>query len=183
MSQITVREVDRYKAAKARERATLDASRAKGEKNVPVGLSANTVNKTITRLAQILEVAVEYGMIPANPARRKRRRLKSTRPRRAFVQPEQLMALLETAESYLQGRGRPLLATLAGAGLRIQEALDLERRNVNLARGTLTIDSSKTEAGIRVVDLIPARRDELALWLDRPAVQGADRPRFPDAQR
>lgn len=167
VSQITVREVDRYKAAKARERGALDARRAKGEKNLPLGLSANTVNKTITRLAQILEVAVEYGMIPANPARGRRRRLKSTRPRRGFVQPEQLMALLEAAESYLQGRGRPLLATLAGAGLRIQEALDLERQNVNLARGTLAIDSSKTEAGVRVVDLTPALRDELALWLDR----------------
>ena len=94
LSEITVREVDRYKAAKARERATLDARRSSGEKRVPLGLSANTTNKTLVRLAQILEVAVEYGMLPGNPARGRRRRLKSTRPRRAFVQPEQLMALL-----------------------------------------------------------------------------------------
>jgi integrase len=50
------------------------------------------------------------------------------------VQPEQLMALLEAAESYLHGRRRPMLATLAGTRLRIQEALDLQRRHVNLAR-------------------------------------------------
>ena len=167
LSEITVREVDRYKAAKARERAALDARRAAGEKRVPLGLSANTTNKTLVRLAQILEVAVEYGMLPGNPARGRRRRLKSTRPRRAFVQPEQLMALLEAAESYLHGRGRPMLATLAGTGLRIQEALDLQRRHVNLARGTLTVERSKTDAGVRVVDLTPALRDELALWLDR----------------
>ncbi len=154
-------------AAKARERAALDARRSAGEKRVPLGLSANTTNKTLVRLAQILEVAVEYGMLPGNPARGRRRRLKSTRPRRGFVQPEQLMALLEASESYLHGRERPLLATLAGTGLRIQELLDLQRRHVNLARGTLTVERSKTDAGVRVVDLTPALRDELALWLDR----------------
>ena len=83
------------------------------------------------------------------------------------MQPEQLLALLEASESYLHGRGRPLLATLAGTGMRIQEVLDLERRHVNLARGTLAVERSKTDAGVRIVDLTPALRDELALWLDR----------------
>jgi integrase len=119
LSAITVREVDRYKVAKARESV----------------LGAATINKTITQLAQILELAVEYGTIPANPARGRRRRLKTEKPRRTFVQPEQLMILLEAAEPLLSRRGRPLLATLAGAGLRIEEALTLERRNVNLAQG------------------------------------------------
>ena len=44
LSQITIAEVDRYRAAKVREGV----------------LSATSINKTITRLAQILEVAVEY---------------------------------------------------------------------------------------------------------------------------
>ena len=38
---------------------------------------------------------------------------------------------------------------------------------MNLARGTLTVERSKTDAGVRVVDLTPALREELALWLDR----------------
>ena len=42
LSVITVREVDRYKRHKARERASLDARRAAGDKDVPRGLSANT---------------------------------------------------------------------------------------------------------------------------------------------
>ena len=154
LSEITIQEVDRYKQAKAREGV----------------LSANSVNKTITRLSQILAVAVEYELLPANPAAGKRRRLKGTRPRRAFVEPEQLMALLDAASekpALLGGRGRPLLAVLAGAGLRIGEALELQRRHVNIPRGTLTVEASKTEAGRRVVDLTPALREELALWLDR----------------
>src|SRR5262249_3971240 len=48
-----------------------------------------------------------------------------------------------------------------------EEALSLERQHINLARGTLAVVDSKTAAGVRVVDLTPALREELALWLDR----------------
>ncbi len=166
LSQITVRDIDTYKTGKAGEGV----------------LSANTINKTITRLAQILELAVEYGHLPANPARGRRRRLKSTRPARGFVQPEQLPALLDATGGktpLLEGRGRPLLAALAGAGLRIGEALALDRQDVNLARGTLTIRQSKTHAGVRVVDLTPALREELALWLDKCKYKAPTDPAFP----
>ena len=44
-------------------------------------LGPETINKTLTRLAQILEVAVEYELIGRNPAAGKRRRLKATKPR------------------------------------------------------------------------------------------------------
>lgn len=142
LSAITVRDVDRYKTAKAAERI----------------LGANQINKTLTRLSQILAVAVEYDLIAANPAAGKRRRLKSTRPRRSWVEPEQLMALLESAPGYR----RPLLATLAGAGLRIGEALALRWSDVDLATGTLRVLRSKTDAGVRIVDLTPALREELA---------------------
>jgi integrase len=151
LTEITAIEVDRYKVAKAAESL----------------LGANQINKTITRLSQILGTAAEYGLVPANAAAGKRRRLKGTKPRRAWVEPEQLPLLLEAAEPLLAKRGRPLFATLAGAGLRIGEALSLERRDVNLVKGTLTVRQAKTEAGVRLVDLTPALRDELAVWLDR----------------
>jgi integrase len=57
------------------------------------------------------------------------------------------------------------MATLAGAGLRIDEALSLERGHVNLARGTVTVAKAKTDAGVRVVDMTPALRDELGAYL------------------
>ncbi|MGD0167093.1 MAG: site-specific integrase [Gaiellaceae bacterium] len=153
LSEITAREIDRYRATKM----------AEGD------LCANTVNKTLTRLSQILALAAEYELIPGNPAAGKRRRAKGTKPRRPWVSPEQLPTLLDAADGakpLLGGRGRPLLAVLAGAGLRIDEALSLERRHVNLARGTLTIERSKTEAGVRVTELPPSVRDELATYLN-----------------
>jgi integrase len=148
LAQITIREVDRYKTTKAAEAV----------------LSPRIINKTLTRLSQILAVAVEYELIPANPAEGRRRRLKVKATHKSWVEPEQLMAFLSSAPDY-GGRGKALLAVLAGAGLRISEALELQRRDVNLARGTLTVRRAKTEAGVRVVDLTPALSKELARYL------------------
>lgn len=148
LADITIEEVDRYKAAKLRE----------GK------LGPNSINKTLTRLAQVLEVAVEYGHIERNPAKGKRRRVKGTEPRRSWVEPEQLPALIDAADAFL----RPMIATLAGAGLRIGEAVALDWRDVKLGTGTLIVRESKTAAGEgREVDLPVGLREELATWRAR----------------
>jgi integrase len=147
LDEIGIADVDRYKAAQA----------ARGR------LAAAQVNKTLKRLAQVLEVAVDYGYLPRNPAASKggRRRLKEPKPRRSWVEPEQLLALLEAAPS----GHRPVLATLAGGGLRVGEACALEWRDVNLATGTLIVRDAKTDAGTdRQVDLPLGLADELRTW-------------------
>lgn len=145
LADITIEEVDRYKAAKLRE----------GK------LAPNAINKTLTRLAQILEVAVEYGHIERNPAKGKRRRVKGTEPQRSWVEPEQLPDLIDAADTFL----RPMIATLAGAGLRIGEAVALDWRDVKLGTGTLIVREAKTAAGEgREVDLPVGLREELATW-------------------
>jgi integrase len=185
LSQLTVQLVDRYKVAKADERQRLNRARDQAKANgkaAPIrGLSNNTVNKTLRHLSTILETAVEYGKLPANPASGKRRRLPTTRPRRPWIEPEQLMTLLKAAEGVWGERARPLIATLVGAGLRIGELLALDRRHVNLARGTLEVADAKTAAGVRTVDLIPSLRDELAAWLDRGELKRPTDPVFPTA--
>jgi hypothetical protein len=45
-------------------------------------LGPSSINKTTTRLAQILDVAQEYGWIDRNPAKGKQRKLKQPRPSR-----------------------------------------------------------------------------------------------------
>ena len=155
LSAITVEEVDRYRHEKVGE----------GK------LSATSINKTITRLGQILEVAVEYGHVLRNVAHGKRRRLKATTPPRSYLdRAEQVEALLAAAgeldagaRSDYRGLGRrALLATLVFAGLRIGEALSLRWRDVDLAGGRLRVGEAKTAAGVREVELLPALRGELA---------------------
>jgi integrase len=48
------------------------------------------------------------------------------------------------------------------AGLRIGELTALRWRDVDIAANRITVRSSKTDAGIREIDLLPALRDELA---------------------
>jgi integrase len=156
LNEIAVEAVDRYKAAKLREGKLAPAQ----------------INMTLVRLAQVLEEAVEYGHLVTNPASGRRRRVKASRPPRSWVEPEQLPALLAAADAWR----RPVIATLAGAGLRVGEAVGLEWRDVNLATGTLTVRESKTDAGAgRRVDMPGGLVDELAEWRARsPRTEASD---------
>ena len=191
LSQITIAEVDRYRQSKVAQAA---AARTAAEHGKPLideyvdkqgrrhrrprrALSTTSINKTITRLAQILEVAVEYGLIERNPARGRRRRLKAVSPAAVWLdRAEQIEALLDAAhelDQHARQNGghdhkggpayrRALLATLVFAGLRIGELTALQWRDVDLAGNRITVRASKTDAGVRQIDLLPALRDELA---------------------
>ena len=154
ISEITIAEVDRYRAYKVRE----------GQ------IGARSINQTITRLAQILEYAVEYDLIARNPAQGRRRRLKTPPANRPWLdRAAHIAALLDAAgeldrEARADRRAlarRATLATLAFAGLRIGELCQLRWRDVDLARGRISVNQSKTDAGVRRVDLLLALRDEL----------------------
>jgi len=97
--------------------------------------------------------------------------LKQREPRRTYLdRADQVASLLDAAgeldaEARCDRRAttrRALLATLALAGPRIGEALELTWADVDLAAGRLRVRASKTDAGVREVALLPALRDELA---------------------
>jgi integrase len=188
LSQITIAEVDRYRAVKLSESAkrakALEAWRKRvdqakdrarrrklARERPPKPLSATSINKTITRLGQILELAVEYPeyVITTNTARGKRRRLKASKPAPVWLDSaEQIEALLDAAgeldreaKSNGQVPRRAILATLVFAGLRIGELIDLHPWDLNLAAGSITVQESKTDAGVRRIDVLPVLRDEL----------------------
>jgi hypothetical protein len=62
------------------------------------GLSPRSVNMVLDLLAQVLDDAVEYGLLEANPARGKRRRLKVPKTSRTFLEPDMLVDLLDVAD-------------------------------------------------------------------------------------
>jgi integrase len=136
------------------------------------GLAPSSIHKFIETLAAVLEVAVEYEYIDRNPAKGKRRRLNTGKPKRAYLdRAEHITALLAAAGALDREERRRtpawrrvLLAVLVFAGLRIGEALDLRWRDIDLASGTLHVRGTKTDAAERTVDLLPVLRDELLTY-------------------
>jgi integrase len=158
LDQITVEDVDVFRTGKAREGR----------------LNPTSINKLLGTLAAILEDAVEYGLIGRNPAKGRRRRLPSIDPARSWIdRADHLAALLDAAgrldkvARVRHGQRRALLATLSFAGLRLGEALSLRWRDVDLARGTLTVRQGKTAAAARTVNLLPVLQDELSAYRAR----------------
>ncbi len=143
-------DVDRWRRAKVREGR----------------LGASSINRCLQTMAAIYEQAIEYGHAASNPAKG-RRRLPAARPQRTYLdRAEHISALLDAAgELDRAGRVAPyrraLLATLTLAGLRIDEALRLRWRHVDLPHGVINVPGTKTAAAQRTVALLPALRDEL----------------------
>ena len=103
-------------------------------------LNATSINKTLTRLAQILDVAVEYELIDRKPAKGRNRRLKAAKYHgTALEKAEQIAALLDAAAELDRERRtvpyrRALRSLLVFAGLRIAEAVSLRWRHVSRPR-------------------------------------------------
>jgi integrase len=122
-------------------------------------------------LANILDTAVEHGLLASNPAQGKRRRLKADRPTRRFLEADELAELLTVAGELdrsarvdqRNGR-RPLIAVMAKSGLRVGEVCGLRWRSVDTAHERLVIEQAKTAAGVREVDLSLDLVDELNTW-------------------
>jgi hypothetical protein len=101
-SAITPAEIERFKSYKLRERERLLAELEVCEKLDPKKrgprparpLGNEAINRTLKVLAMVLDDAVEFGQIDSNPARGRKRRLKSDRPRRTWLEVDELQALL-----------------------------------------------------------------------------------------
>jgi integrase len=108
--------------------------------------------------SQVLDEAIDEGYVVENVARGKKRRLKAAKPRRTWLELGQVQALLDAA-----GDHRALLAAMVLTGLRVSELTTLRWRDVDLPASRLRVSESKTEAGVRVVDLTPMLLDELKI--------------------
>jgi integrase len=77
------------------------------------------------------------------------------------------------------GPRRAVVATLGLAGLRVTELCQLDRQHVNLATGTIHVRDSKTEAGVRKVDIRPRLLDDLSGYRAALGDAEMDSPAFP----
>lgn len=116
------------------------------------GLSASKVRGSFGVLSRLLERAVRDGAVPVNPADRRSDPL----PRLKRVdRPVLTVAQVEDLASYFDHDDDGVLVrVLAFGGLRIGEALALQRQDVDFRRGLLHVQRSVSDAGgtVRVAE-------------------------------
>jgi integrase len=139
------------------------------------GLSRQTVKNIWSALSSVLRSAVDWGYIEVNPAHGVR--LPARQPK-AFVflpAPEQVVEILKQ----LPEPSFTLMLVLVGTGLRVGEAIGLQREDIDLNRKNLTVrrdvwhgrvNSPKYAASERVVPLGPI----LAKHLEERITTGKD---------
>ena len=84
----------------------------------------------------------------------------------------------ESSPTEEDGR-RALIATLGCGGLRASEAAELDLGDIDLVHGKLHVRDSKTEAGVREVDMTPRLINEVRRYLATRPNAGREEPAFP----
>jgi integrase len=107
--------------------------------------AASTVVTLRTVLSMIMDDAVDERLIPTNPVRRRRRRGRRrdhapTPHERVWAMPEQVLRIAEQAARLGGPSAGLLVITTAWTGCRWGEIAGLQRDQVDLDRGTITID-------------------------------------------
>lgn len=176
VADIDVALVERYREEKLIEREQVKAAAVAGHPvrdrrgQLRKPLSNSSINKTLVTLSQILDSAVDHGVLLSNPAVGRKRRLKTSKPVRRLLEADELKDLLavaaemdRTALRYRIGR-RPMIAVMAKSGLRVTEMCQLRWRDVDVHHQRLVIREAKTDAGVREVDLSLDVMEELMTW-------------------
>jgi len=159
LSRLTAQRIDDYTAAKLAEGA----------------LAAAQINRTLARLAQVLDLAVAWRYLSANPARTDGRRVyvKPTSKGKSWLRFDELSDLLDAAGELDEGARRAdhrhtgrraLLAVLFLAALRVGEATALCWRDIDLQNEIIRVADAKTPAGVREVPIGAMLLTELKAW-------------------
>jgi len=118
-------------------------------------VSAHSVVKELNIIKHLLRLAVEWEIIPFNPAQGvKAPRVPAGRVR--YLQPTELRLILETAQDWL----RPIIILAVVTGMRRSEVLGLRWLDVDLAGSRILLPQTKNGEG-RIIYLNIAAQDVL----------------------
>jgi integrase len=126
-----------------------------------------TVRNSWVLLSSILETAVEYGFLTANPARGVKFPQKRLKKKPAMIAGQSLARLLQQLEE----PHRTMVSLIAATGLRIGELLAVKWGAIDLDTGTLAVRESvfegqfqppKTQKAVRTIPLGPQTSAALA---------------------
>ena len=160
----------------ARFRADLEAA----------GVGIEAIRKTMTMLQGVLQRAVEWGRVPTNAVKITRKPPKPHRPAVQAIPPTLIEVMRARLLDEDKLRDATLLAVLAYAGLRPQEALALEWRHVR--ERTLLVERALSDGQLkalknrrqpRTVELLTPLREDLAAWRAAQSEPAATAPVFP----
>src|SRR3954449_7505087 len=160
----------------ARFRAELEAA----------GVGIEAIRKTMTMLQGVLQRAVEWGRVPTNAVKITRKPPKPHRPAVQAIPPTLIEVMRARLLEQDKLRDATLLALLAYAGLRPQEALALEWRHIR--ERTLLVERALSDGQLkalknrrqpRTVELLAPLREDLAAWRAAQSEPPATAPVFP----
>lgn len=186
--EIDITVVDSYRVFKVREsearQKAIDRGRPKRNAHGQIlePLSARSINKTIDALQFFLGIALEQKLVDENCAAGKKRRLAEPPKRPVHLDSAvhieavlQVAAEMDRELKYHCTEREAIAATLIFAGGRAHEVCYLQRRDIDLANARIHIGRSKTQAGLREIEMVPILRDILAAYLAaRPGMKPND---------
>jgi len=133
LQEIGPEQVERFKA----QRKTDTVSRFKATKKTPIAPA--TINRELACLKTLFSKALEWGRIEKNTVRAVKK-FKEDNARERILTAEEARRLLENASESI----RPVLIIALNTGMRKNEILSLKWENVDLVRGYIFIEDSKS---------------------------------------
>ena len=103
------------------------------------GVSPATINRELACLNTLFNKAVEWERTETNPAR-KIKKLRETGARERILTPDEMRRLIDAASPAI----RPVLVTALNTGMRRGEILSLRWKELDLVRGYIFIEDSKS---------------------------------------
>jgi integrase len=158
------------------------------------GLSAAYINSQLQLLGQILDLAMDWydDILPANPARGKRRRLPDKKVADAdqWLTADHVALLMHAAKSLDQSAKRDdykllgresLIACLSFTGLRNTELCELTWARVDFTRLFIRVPGTKTHAAARDVNIVDGLLSLIEAHREQTPYPNASDPVWPTA--
>ena len=153
-------------------------------------LARNTLHSMMTLISEMLDYAVEDGLLPKNPAASKRLFNPSTKKeRRRALTLEEIQDIIKQFYETDNLEHRRILALMLVTGMRRGEVLGLKWEDIDFEKGTISVNkavsyssnqpilsTTKTHNGIRTIPLNPQLKELLKPYSAEGFIIGGDKP-------
>jgi integrase len=146
LSKVTSFDVERYKKQRSQEKAISGGEKQKPKDETKLKLtSKGTVNRELAVLSHLFNKAVEWGWMPARPA--KIRRHQEDQGRITYLTIDQIKTLVECAKADQNAQVYPFIVIGLETSMRKSEILSIRREHVDVEKKVIFIPKAK--AGMR----------------------------------